>query len=267
LRKIIPIGLIIFGIAAHSYSFDHDYKNYDAVLKKYVQNGLVIYSSLKSERAELDAFIDELKGVSSAELNSWSRDQQLAFWINAYNGWFLQIVTDHYPIKKQVLKGLVYPANSVQQIRGVWTDIKSTFAGREVSLDFLEHQIIRLEFGEPRIHFAIVCASIGCPLLRSEAFRPSNLDAQLESAARDFVNNPTKVKFEPQVIRISKIFDWFSSDFSKFGSVEFKKTYSKKEAGPIGFISRYVSPADGQILSGGVKVAYFEYDWSLNEQK
>jgi hypothetical protein len=103
--------------------------------------------------------------------------------------------------------------------------------------------------------------------LRSNAFRASTLESQLEDAARDFVNNPTKVKLEPQTIRISKIFDWFSGDFSKFASAEFKKTYSKKEAGPIGFLSRYVSASDAQLISAGMKVEYFEYDWALNEQK
>jgi hypothetical protein len=207
--------------------------------------------------------------VTAEEVAAWNRNQELAYWINAYNGWFLQIVIDHYPIKKQLLKGMVYPDNSVQQIRGVWTDIKAKFAGREVSLDNIEHSIIRLEFREPRIHFAIVCASIGCPLLRNEAFRPGELDKQLDDASRDFVGNPAKVQVTQanKTIRISKIFDWFSDDFSQFQSDELKKHYSKKESGAIGFILQYLNPADVEVVKSGTEIKYFDYDWSLNEQK
>ena len=269
MRKILLLILILIANSIHAIAFDHEYSNFDAVLKKYVQNGLVNYSELKKDRTSIDAFVNELKAVSQQEYDTWNNDQELAFWINAYNGWFLQIVIDHYPIKKQLLKGMVYPDNSVQQIRGIWTDIKSKFAGREVSLDSIEHIIIRPEFREPRIHFAIVCASIGCPLLRNEAFRASQLEKQLDQAARDFVNNPEKVKVTPanKTIRMSKIFDWFSDDFSKFKSEELRKKYSGKESGSIGFILKYVSPSDANVIKAGAEVEYFDYDWALNEQK
>jgi hypothetical protein len=263
------LTFILAAISVHSIAFDHDYSNYDAVLKKHVKDGLVNYRDLKKDRAAIDAFVSELKSVTAEEVAAWNRNQELAYWINAYNGWFLQIVIDHYPIKKQLLKGMVYPDNSVQQIRGVWTDIKAKFAGREVSLDNIEHSIIRLEFREPRIHFAIVCASIGCPLLRNEAFRPGELDKQLDDASRDFVGNPAKVQVTQanKTIRISKIFDWFSDDFSQFQSDELKKHYSKKESGAIGFILQYLNPADVEVVKSGTEIKYFDYDWSLNEQK
>jgi hypothetical protein len=267
--KKIAIGLIAFAISVCANAFDHNYVNYDSVLKKYVENGLVNYSKLKAERTTIDDFVNELKSVRSSEYDSWNNDQQLAFWINAYNGWFLQIVIDHYPIKKQILKGIVYPDNSVQQIRGIWTEIKSKFAGQEVSLDTIEHTILRPQFREPRIHFSIVCASIGCPVLRNEAFRASELEKQLDDAARNFVNNPSKVQIVPaeKMIRISSIFDWFASDFAKYSSDALKQHYSKKEAGPIGLILKYVKPSDAKLITDGLKVKYLDYDWSLNEKK
>jgi hypothetical protein len=265
-HRFLLLTFIIF-FCSSVFAFDHDYGNYGEVLQSYVKDGLVDYGALKKNRKGIDQFVKEIGAVTRNEYENWSRDQQLAFWINTYNGWFLQIVIDHYPIRGGRLLGVLYPENSVQRIPGIWDDIKITAAGRQVSLNDLEHKILRPVFKEPRIHFAIVCASISCPVLRSQPFRASPLQRQLEDAAQDFINNPTKVRWNAneKKLEISKIFDWFSEDFASFADESWVKHYSKKQAGPVAFISKYL-PAGEALKKSKVKVEYLDYDWHLNEQ-
>lgn len=267
--RILLFSVLIFLHLPIVHAFDHGYQMYSMVLSKYVQDGMVDYSALQKDRKAIDDFISELGKASEAEYKSWTRQQQLAFWVNAYNGWFLKIVVDHYPIKRSGLIGLVFPANSVQQINGIWDNIKIVFAGREVSLNHIEHKILRPVFREPRIHFAIVCASRGCPALRSEPFFPDTLNEQLYMAAQVFISNPSKVRLEKnrKKIKISKIFDWFHEDFKSFADEDWRKQYDGKRAGPIAFISGYLTASDSTFLKQNkVAVDYFDYDWSLNDK-
>jgi hypothetical protein len=265
-HRFLLLTFVIF-LCSSAFALDHDYTNYGGVLRTYVKGGLVDYAALKKNRKGIDQFVKEIGAVTTNEYESWSRDQQLAFWINTYNGWFLQIVINHYPIRGGRLLGVLYPENSVQRIPGIWDDIKTSVARREVSLNDVEHKILRPLFKEPRIHFAIVCASIGCPVLRSEPFRANALQRQLEDAAQDFVNNPTKVRWNAneKKLEISKIFDWFSEDFASFADENWLKIYSKKQAGPVAFISKYL-PAGETLKKSKVKVEYLDYDWHLNER-
>jgi Protein of unknown function, DUF547 len=267
-HRFLLLTFIIF--CGNAQAFDHEYRDYGEVLKTYSKDGLVDYAALQKNRKGIDQFVKDIGVTTRNEYESWSHDQQLAFWINTYNGWFLQIVIDRYPIRGGRLFGVLYPENSVQRIPGIWDNIKTRAAGREVSLNDIEHKILRPIFKEPRIHFAIVCASISCPVLRSEPFRASSLQGQLEDAARDFVNNPTKVRWDAneKKVEISKIFDWFSEDFASFADESWLKLYSKKQAGPVSFVSKYLPAATGETLKNGkVKVDYLDYDWHLNEQK
>jgi hypothetical protein len=267
-HRFLLLTFIIF-CSSSAYAFDHDYSNYGEVLQTYVKDGLVNYGALQKNRKGIDQFVKEIGDVTKNEYENWARDQQLAFWINTYNGWFLKIVIDHYPIRGGRLLGVFYPENSVQRIPGIWDDIKTRTAGREVSLNDIEHKILRPIFKEARIHFAIVCASIGCPALRSEPFRVSSLQRQLEDATRDFVNNPTKVRWnaDEKKLELSKIFDWFSGDFASFADESWLKLYSKKQGGPVAFVSKYLPAAIVETLKKGkVKVDYLDYDWHLNEK-
>jgi hypothetical protein len=267
-HRFLILTFIIF--CSSAYGFDHEYRKYGEVLKTYVKDGMVDYAALQKNRKGIDQFVKELGAVTKNKYETWSRDQQLAFWINTYNGWFLQIVIDHYPIRGGRLLGVLYPENSVQRIPGIWDDIKTNAAGRQVSLSDVEHKILRPLFKEPRIHFAIVCASIGCPVLRSEPFRVSSLQGQLEDAARDFVNNPTKVRWNAneKKLEMSKIFDWFSEDFASFADENWLNLYSKKQAGPVAFVTKYLPPAIAETLKKSkVKIDYRDYDWHLNERK
>jgi Protein of unknown function, DUF547 len=249
--------LVVFLLVSlPAYAFDHDYRKYGEVLQTYVKDGLVDYVQLQKNRTTIDSFVKELAGVRKEEYDTWTREKQLAFWINGYNGWFLKIVIDHYPIRGGKLLGIFYPENSVQRIPGVWDVVKTQMAGREVSLNTIEHRILRTIFKEPRIHFSIVCASLGCPVLRTEPFRANELESQLEAATRDFINNPSKVRWNQNTNRleVSKIFDWFASDFRSAGGV-------------VSFIKRYASKELAEKITPDKKVAYLEYDWRLNERK
>jgi hypothetical protein len=270
-KSFVLAFCIIFVVRTSAFSFDHEYIDYGKTLKTYVQNGLVDYSGLKQNRQGIDSFVEQVTRVSEDEYKNWTREQQLAFWINVYNGWFLQIVIDHYPIKSTRIVGFLYPENSVQRIDGIWKDIHLTTAGRSVSLDSIEHNILRPLFQEPRIHFAIVCASIGCPSLKTEPYRAAILNAQLEDSARGFANNPQKVRLEKatKTIHISKIFKWFAEDFRTFaGNETWVQDYPQDQKGPLAFLSRYLTDTDAALLKHEkYRVEYLEYDWSLNDKK
>lgn len=260
---------LILLVASSCFALDHEYKKYGEILETYVRDGLVDYRTLKANRPQIDTFIKEISSVEQDEYNGWTRSRQLAFWINTYNGWFLRIVIDHYPIQKTRLIGFIYPENSVQQIAGIWDKTRLRAAGRQVSLNDIEHNILRAQFKEPRVHFAIVCASIGCPLLKNEPYLPEILESQLEASVRDFVMNPAKILLnrEKNKISLSKIFKWFVDDFASFADDGWKKVYSE-EAGPVAFVSKYLPAGDAAFISTRpLAVDYLEYDWSLNEAR
>jgi hypothetical protein len=262
--------LILILLATRLYAFDHQYQEYGEVLKAYVKNGLVDYAALQKNRIGIDHFVKQIGAVNAEEYQSWSRDQQLSFWINTYNGWFLQIVIDRYPIRGSRILGLLYPENSVQRIPGIWDNVRTKAAGRDVSLNDIEHKILRPIFQEPRIHFSIVCASLGCPLLRSEPFRPDVLQSQLEDAAKAFINNSSKVRWNPDrnTLQLSSIFDWFADDFQAAADESWRKLYSKKNAGPVAFVSKYL-PAEvaAALHKSEAKIDHFDYDWTLNDSR
>lgn len=252
-HRFLPVLLLI--LCTDLYAFDHQYQQYGNVLRKYVKNSRVDYASLQQDRTGIDGFVKDLAAVTGAEYGSWSRDQQLAFWINAYNGWFLQIVIDRYPLRGKRLFGALYPENSVQRIPGIWDNIKITAAGRSVSLNDIEHKIIRRLFQEPRIHFAIVCASVGCPVLASEPYLPETLSSQLDEAAKKFLNDPAKARWNEREkkLEVSPIFEWFPEDFEAAG-------------GPVAFVTRYGPDSLVSLVkTRKFKVDYLEYDWSLND--
>ena len=263
----IFISISILG-AAPLDAFDQEYSRYASLLNKYIRNQMVAYSALRAERTELTAALKEFQSLSEAEYKSFSREQQLAFWINAYNLWMIAIVVDHYPIQPKA-KNPSYPENSVQQIAGVWDTIPLSAAGREVSLNQIEHEILRKQFREPRIHFALVCASTGCPPLKSQPFRARELDAQLESAARGFIEDRAKVELvvASRELRLSPIFQWFPEDFSSFADDVWRERYGKY-GGAVGFVSERLRQQDRMLLrTGSVQLKWLSYDWTLNDQR
>lgn len=232
-------------------SFDHEHSAWTAILARFVRDGRVDYAGIKAGALpDLGRYLSSLGAVRAADYPTWTRDQQLAFWVNAYNAATVKLILDNYPITSIRSIGLLPGAAFRTAVLKV-----PAYGKAELSLNDIEHGILRAEFREPRIHFAIVCAAESCPKLRSDAYRADTLDAQLEDAARTFARDPTKNRFDSasRVLRLSSIFKWFRGDFET-ASVSLPA-----------FFSRYADPATAQALVGGeVTVEFLDYDWTLN---
>ncbi len=255
-------------------SFDHSYATYNSLLNRYVINARVNYEGFINSRAELETFLRALGSVDENVFESWTEEQRLAFWINAYNAFTIKAIIDHYPIKRSfTLVGIFYaPSDSILQIKGVWTKLQFKALGNMVTLDEIEHQILRKKFNEPRIHMAINCASISCPDLRNEAYTPEKLEEQLADASINFVNNPDKgvyVNEQSGKVKLSKIFKWFGDDFiNNYGSKKLFNNYSLKENAVLNFTSEYIESEEVKeyLMNNKLKIGYLGYDWHLNEQ-
>lgn len=219
---------------------------WNGLLKKYVDaNGLVNYAALKANDAKtLDRYLDLLS--ANAPAADWDRDEKLAYWLNAYNAFTVKQILGKYPTNSIIASQLQLVAPG-----GPFSKKYFKIGGKEMSLNNIEHDIVRKEFNEPRIHFALVCAAVSCPKLRTEAYAPARLDAQLTDQARDFVNDPRKNVVARDRVSLSKIFDWYASDFGK----------STDDV--LRFINRFASTK----TDPGAKVSYLAYNWDLNDQK
>lgn len=249
------------------------YAMYDEVLRNHVDDrGFVNYRALKQNRAPLDAFVAQMGAVSRPELDGWPESERLAFWINAYNAITLAYIIDHYPIEKGgLISGALYPANSIRQISGVWDKLSTRVAGEMVTLDAIEHSILRKQFSEPRIHFAIVCASVGCPPLRNEAFVADRLEEQLSDQTRQFLAHPDRFRIDRDAkkVYLSPIFDWFGKDFVPGFSPAAGAfaPHDEKLRAVLNFVAGEVSEADAAYLRNErYRIEFSDYDWSLNEQ-
>jgi hypothetical protein len=233
--------------AAGVFAANLDHDVYGALLDMHVnERGLVDYGGFKADEAELDAYLDML---SNADVDAMVPDEELAFWINAYNAWTVKLILSEYP-----------DIESIRDIgnffSGPWDKELVEARGDLYTLDEVEHEIIRPKFGDPRIHFAVNCASIGCPPLRTEPYAGSRLDRQLDEQTVEFVNNPERTRFEDGTLYVNKVFDWYEEDFEPAGGV-------------AAFVRKY---ARGELraeleAAGEVDVEYLDYDWSLNEQQ
>ncbi len=251
---------VLFAFAiSHSYLFvmpdpvqAADFSKWDQLLKQTVVDKTIAgvkltavnYKKIKSDPVFAE-IISELEKVSLSDLKS--REEKLSFWINVYNILAVKMVVDHYPIKSIKKAGGFF--------KSVWKLPAGVVAGKQRSLNEVEHEILR-KMDEPRIHVAIVCASVSCPDLRPSAFTADQLDSQLDEQMKSFLSNPGKgLQFDPgkKKVNISKIFDWFEDDFESRGGV-------------LKFLSQYVGPADGKaLLNRKLKVSYLKYNWDLNE--
>src|ERR1700730_2233586 len=213
---IVTLAAAGCGVAAPCAAFDQLHASLDSILRTHVFHGRVDYRRLVDDPNALRGNVQSLASVTPGELAGLPRDDQLAFWINAYNTFALMSIVQHYPLSRHTIVGLAFPANSIWQVSGVWKERRWRAAGRAVSLDMIEHEIIRPTFREPRIHFALVCAASSCPNLRSEAYRGDRLNTQLEDQVRQFLANPDKglrLDRDNAQALVSKIFDWYGVDF------------------------------------------------------
>lgn len=223
-----------------------DHSSYDRLLKQYVNGkGLVNYKALKAKPQQLDQYLQMLSQNPPA--SNWSKPEQMAYWINAYNAYTIRLILDHYPL--QSIKDI----GSKIQIPFVttpWAAKFFTIGGQKMSLDEIEHGILRKKFNDPRIHFALVCASISCPRLRNEAYTATQLDRQLDDQGRDFLNNLSKNNVSKADAKLSKYFDWYKSDWSDNGQS----------------VSSWVNKYSTTKMTADTKVTYLDYNWQLNEQ-
>lgn len=236
-----------------------DYKGYDELLRTYVDDqGWVNYADLQQARQPLDSFNDTLAVVDDATLRGWSEEEQIAFWINAYNSLTLKSIVDQTPLKP-----------SIKDITGVWRLRKHPINQQQKTLNEIEHDVLRVDFDEPRLHAAIVCAAISCPPLRNEAFTGEMLDAQLDEQVTQWLARPDGLEIDKEAgeVKVSKIFSWFGGDWIPSYGVDSGFTGSKEEQAVLNFISQYVSEEDRAYLEAGdYQVSYFDYDWTLNKQ-
>ncbi len=245
--------------------------DYAAMLARFVDEvGLVDYAGLKENRVLLDRYLGRLAGLRAQDVGAWPQADQIALYINAYNAFTLAAIVDHYPIEPHWLASLRFPENSIRQIAGVWDELRWTLAGQPMTLDHIEHKILRERFREPRIHMALVCASKGCPPLRREPYEGRRLDEQLDDQARRFLAEPTKFRIDRDANRVylSPIFQWFAADFAAVSQASAPPPgLARSEQAVLGFLARYLGAEDAAFLrAGGYTVTYLDYDWSLNEQ-
>ncbi len=248
-----------------------DDSDYATVLKTHVnERGMVDYRALKAEPGRLNAFVRDLGRLDRRTYEGWTDEQKVAFWLNAYNGLTLKVIVDHYPIQPTFPARLYHPHNSIRQIKGVWDEIEFTVMGRGVTLEGIEHETLREDFDEPRIHAALVCAAMGCPPLRREPYAGERLDEQLDGQMRAMLSHPEKFRIDRSKDRvyISPIFKWFGEDFvGRYGTDTEFRGFGEEERAVLNGISDYVSEAERRyLLSADYKLRYLDYDWSLNEQ-
>jgi len=242
--KSITGNKVDLGKIDYSNSTKVDNSDWNQLLSKYVmENGDVNYQGFLGERKLLDKYLVQISNNPPSK--NASINEQMAYWINAYNAFTIKLIIDNLPLKS--IKDI---AGKIPMIDSPW-DIKFfSIGGEKFDLNTIEHEILRKNFNDPRIHFAINCASFSCPKLRNEAYESHKLNAQLEDQTSAFINNSEKNKFSSDRISISKLFDWFKSDFSKSGNIrDFISKYSKVKLNP------------------NSKITFLDYDWSLNKVK
>ncbi len=227
-----------------------DFSTWDELLQRYVNDfGRVNYRGWKAEGADvLSAWLQTLADADLAAVTD--ADARLALWLNAYNAIAISQVLEVYPIASIRPKVLGIP--NWLGFLDFFTRSNSIIGGKKYSLNQIEHAILRPEFAEPRIHFALVCAAVGCPLLRRGAYFPESVRTQLEADASRFIHNPDKVRYDTEKKRLylSKIFKWYGEDFVKAaGSV-------------VGYVGGYLGPSGA--VSDQWAIVFLPYDWNLN---
>jgi hypothetical protein len=224
----------LLALALVSSAFDQQHAAWTSLLRRYLHAGEVDYGRLKQNEGELDWYLRQLASVKPEEFEAFSREDRLAFRINAYNAYTVRMILDHYPVSSIRKIGLL-PGSA----------FRSSFIpllGATVSLSDVEDSLRAM--GDPRIHFAIVCASRSCPELRGEAYRGADLDPQLEDAARRFLEDGRKNRHQGSTLQVSSIFKWYRDDFVRAG----------------GSLERYLA----RYGLRGAQIEFLDYDWSLN---
>lgn len=217
---------------------------WDELLKAHVKGAWVDYKGMVKDKAKLDAYCVSL--ANNAPTYAWTKEQELSYYINLYNAQTVKLIVDNYPVGSIRDLG---PKLSIPGINSVWHATKFKAGDRQLSLNDVEHEILR-KMGEPRIHFAINCASGSCPPLRNEAYTAEKLEQQLTDQSKQFINSAQYNRITSNTLELSAIFNWFAGDFTKQGSL-------------IQYLNKYSTTK----INENAKVKYLDYDWSLNDVK
>ncbi|MBL0715099.1 MAG: DUF547 domain-containing protein [Desulfosarcina sp.] len=241
--QMAAVALVFMGVLVHAAETRVDHSLYARLLKQYVADGMVDYKGFKNEEAALDRYLEVLAAVDPATLSDPDR---FAFYANAYNAWTIKLILMHYP-------GIESIKETGSFFRSPWKKRFVRLEGRLMTLDEIEHDTLRAQYRDPRIHFAVNCASKSCPPLYHEPFEGQNLEYQLNDATGQFINDPVRYRLEGRRLSVSKIFNWYGEDFND---------------DPVGYFLQF---AEGDLKTrlaqqrSQLKVDYLDYDWSLNE--
>jgi hypothetical protein len=256
--RLILAALLLAATPVLAQDFDHSHARWDALLRKHVvlldggKASQLDYAGMAPDRAALKAYLDSLSRVSQDEFERWPRGEQMAFLINAYNAFAVEKILTRYPAIRSIWDfGKVFG--------NPFKDEFFTLAGRKRSLDGIEHAMLRPVFREPRVHYAVNCASIGCPMLREEAYTAARLDAQLEEQARRFLSDRSRNRYDAASGRlaVSRIFDWFAEDF---------EPRARYFAAYADLLADDAAGRDA-IRRGRAALQFLDYDWALNDSR
>ena len=238
----------------------------DQILDLNVRDGLVYYRALRSERGRLDRYVASLN-VTAATYNGWSREQKMAFWVNAYNALVLQTVVNNYPIRG---RSSMYPTNSIRQIPGAFDKIPHRAAGRSVTLDEIEKKVLP-EFKEPRLYLALGRGAVGSGRLRSEAYTAERLPGELGSIASEFVNEQAMLKIDRVAgeVAVTPIIGWHEQEFVAAYDPGATGTFagrSSVERAIVAFVTPHLLPLEKELVQkNAFRVKFQDFDWTLND--
>jgi hypothetical protein len=248
--------LLSFAFATHAQGFDHAHRSWDALLKEHVvlldggKASQLSYAGIAQARPALKSYLESLSRVSEADFHAWTKPEQIAFLINGYNAYTVEKILARYPDIKSIWDFGKFFGNPFK-------DQFFSLLGRRMNLDEIEHGILRKRYGEPRVHYALNCASVGCPMLREEPYMAERLERQLEEQARRFLSDRSRNRVRGGRLEVSKIFDWFKEDFEPRGR----------------YFARYAKllsddPAEQKLVAAAaLPLSFLDYDWSLNDSR
>jgi len=253
-----------FSQADAQRSFDHQHRAFNTLLSKYVHwNSVAVassvdYAGLAAERAPLDAYTKSLSAVTAAQFAAWTQPEQLAFLINAYNAFTLELILSKYPELASI-------RDLGSWLTSPWKQRFFTLLGESRHLDDVEHGLIRgaKDYSDPRIHFAVNCASIGCPALRNEAFTAPALERQLEDQTRRFLRDRSRNQADPvqRRLALSNIFKWYGDDFARgFLGAANLSAFLARYSDALGLDAAQTA----DLRTGDWDIEYLDYDWRLN---
>lgn len=234
----------------------YDVSPYANALKSHVNSqGQVDYANLKRSAGDLIRYTQTLSLMSPAAYQQWSSSEKIAFWINAYNALTLKSIIEKYPV------------DSIKKISGVWNRKTHQVMGKSMTLDDIEHQVLRKQFNEPRIHMALVCAAKSCPPLLNQPYTGAALNAQFKGRTQAFIFNSSNFRIDrsKNTVYLSSLFKWYGQDFEKkYGTQGFQG--SPKERASLHFLSSFLNSDASYLKTASYQVRYLDYDWSLNKQ-